>query len=72
MRNICHYRDTDDLKRKDENEGKGRISVNGIYPVLTIDTKSGKCLSRTYENGPVKITSGFGNPHYILCFHDRK
>lgn len=65
---LQHYCEIEDSKRKDRDEGEGRVVIHMNRPVLTLDQKSGKTLSKTNEFGPVFFGTGSINPRYILCF----
>jgi hypothetical protein len=68
MRPLSFFHEIEDTQRKDKGEGEGRVVIHMNRPVLTLDQKSGKTLSKTNEFGPVFFGTDSINPRYILCF----
>jgi hypothetical protein len=68
LRPITWYKKIEDKKRKDKDEGEGRLVVNTYRPVITLDKKTGKRISQKNEFGPVYFGTVSINPRYILCF----
>ncbi|MFH1032717.1 MAG: hypothetical protein V1767_09175 [Chloroflexota bacterium] len=68
MHDLNFYHSIEDQNRKDKNEGEGKAVIFTNRPVLQLDKKSGKILSRTNEFGPVYFGTSSINPRYTLCF----
>jgi len=67
MRSLCYYHKIEDSKRKDRDEGEGRVKTLKYRPVLQLDGNTGKILSRRCEFGPVNHGILSVNPRYIFC-----
>jgi len=70
MRTLSYYKNTEDPKRRDEDEGKGRYDYwMEDRPAIWTDKESGQILSQGINPGPVDFHTQSLNPCYILCFY---
>jgi len=68
MRPLIYFSETEDLKRKDKDEGEGRVKVVKPRPVVDLDPGSGQILSVRQVTGEVFFGTASTNPCYLYCF----
>jgi len=68
MRPLIYFTEIEDLKRKDKDEGEGRVKVVKPCPVVDLDPESGQILSIRQETGEVFFGTASTNPCYLYCF----
>ena len=68
MRSLSYFRETEDLKRKDKDEGEGRVKIVRQRPVIEYELASGKFLAASQQLGEVFFGTASTNPCYLYCF----
>ncbi len=68
MRPLSYFREIEDLKRKDKDEGEGRVTIVKPRPVVELDPESGQILSIRQVTGKVFFGTASTNPCYLYCF----
>lgn len=68
MRPLGYFREIEDLKRKDKDEGEGRVTIVKPRPVVELDPESGQILSIRQVTGEVFFGTASTNPCYLYCF----
>jgi hypothetical protein len=72
LRRASYYKTTEDIGRRDPDEGEARYRVPGPVESIIIDRVTGNVIGRRTEGGLINYSGVFINPVFLFCCSSNK